>query len=205
MVTSSSSKRAVSDERPTPQSLARWLSILLHPFVSVGLMVGTVAAARQSTGDAIRTVGIVAACTILPLMFLMVRQVRRGAWDNVDASNRVERPVLYLVGAVGIVALLGLVLAMRTQSFLIRGVVATLAMMAVCAAVTRWIKVSLHMAFAALAATVLSLMRSPVGYGLMLALPLLVWARLALGRHSPGEVALGTIIGAAAGAAMFYL
>jgi membrane-associated phospholipid phosphatase len=205
MVTSWLSKRAVGDERPGWRSLARWLSIIFHPFVMMGLMVGTVAAARQTAGEAFRTVAIVAAFTILPLMLLMVRQVRLGAWDNVDASNRAERPVLYLVGAVGISALLVVVLILRTQPFLIRGVVATLAMVAVSAAATKWIKVSLHMAFATLAATTLALMRSPVGYGLLLVLPPLVWSRVTLGRHSPGEVAAGTVIGAAAGAAIHYL
>jgi membrane-associated phospholipid phosphatase len=65
--------------------------------------------------------------------------------------------------------------------------------------------VSLHMAFAALAATGLALMRSPTGYALLLALPVLMWSRLTLERHSPVEVALGTIIGAAAGVALHYL
>jgi membrane-associated phospholipid phosphatase len=78
-------------------------------------------------------------------------------------------------------------------------------MLAVCAIATRWIKVSLHMAFATLAATALSLVRSPVGYLLLLALPPLVWARLTLQRHTLVEVALGTVIGAAAGIALHYL
>ena len=60
-------------------------------------------------------------------------------------------------------------------------------MMAVSAAATRWIKVSLHMAFAALAATALALMRSPIGYALLLALPALGWSRLVLQRHTPLE------------------
>ncbi len=205
MVTSWSSKRAVSDDRQAVRSLARWLSVIFHPFVTMGLMVGTAAAARETAGEVFQTVALVAACTFLPLLLLMVRQVRRGAWDNVDASNRAERPVLYLVGAVGIGALLILVLILRAHSFMIRGVVATLAMVTVCAAATRWIKVSLHMAFATLAATTLALMRSPVGFGLLLVLPLLVWSRLELGRHSAHELAWGTVIGAAAGAAIHYV
>jgi membrane-associated phospholipid phosphatase len=46
---------------------------------------------------------------------------------------------------------------------------------------------------------------SPVGYALMLALPAIAWARLVLQRHTPLEVALGTLIGAGAGAAIHYL
>ena len=184
---------------------ARWLSIVFHPFVMVGVMAGAAAAARQTRGEAARSVGTVVVFTIVPLAVLMWRQVRRGRWDNVDASNRAERPILFIVGGAGVFALLVYVLATPQQSFMVRGVGATLGLLAVSALATRWIKVSLHMAFAALAATALALLRSPIGYFLLLALPALVWSRLILSRHTPLEVALGTIIGACAGAALHYL
>ncbi len=185
--------------------MAHWISVLFHPFVMVGVMVGAAAAARQSAGEALRSVATVALFTIVPLAVLMWRQVRRGRWQNADASNRAERPILYIVGGIALVALLAYLLLLRPRSFMVRGVVATFGMMAVCAVATRWIKVSLHMAFATLAATALAFMRSPAGYALLLALPVLMWSRLTLERHSPVEVALGTIIGAAAGAALHYL
>jgi hypothetical protein len=185
--------------------MARSISILFHPFVMVGVMVGVAAAARQAPGEAMRSVGVVALFTIVPLAVLMWRQVRGGQWENVDASNRAERPVLYVVGGLALVALLAYLLLIRPQSFLVRGVAVTLGMMAVSAVATRWIKVSLHMAFATLAATALTLMRAPLGYGLLLALPAIVWSRLTLERHTPLEVALGMGIGAGAGLAMYYL
>jgi uncharacterized membrane protein YfcA len=183
---------------------ARWLSIVAHPFVMVGVMVGTAVAARRTPGEALRTVAIVVLVTIVPVLILMRRKVRSGAWENADASNRRERPILYLVGALGLVGLLAYLTVFRPQHFMIRGLVATLGMFAACAVATRWIKVSLHMAFAALAATALSLMGSAVGYLLVAMLPALAWARLALSRHTPLELALGTIVGTAAGVAIHY-
>jgi hypothetical protein len=185
--------------------IARWLSIVFHPFVMVGVMVGVAAAATQTGGEAARSVGLVMLFTIVPLGVLMWRQVRRGKWENADASNRAERPILYIFLGIALVTLLAYLLLLRPQSFMVRGVVATCGMMAVCAAVTRWVKVSLHMAFAALAAIALALMRSPVGYALLLALPAILWSRLTLQRHTPLEAILGTIIGAGAGAAIHYL
>jgi hypothetical protein len=185
--------------------MARWLSIIFHPFVMVSVMAGSAAAARQTRGDALRTVGLVVLFTIVPTAALMWRQVRRGHWKNVDASNRAERPILYVVCGIGLAVLLGYLLLMHPQSSMVRGVFATLVMLAVCAVATRWIKVSLHMAFATLAATALALMRAPVGYALMLGLPALVWSRLTLDRHTRAEVALGTIIGAGTAAAIHYL
>ena len=184
--------------------IARCLSIIFHPFVMVGVMVATAAAERQTPGEALRTVSIVVLFTIVPLAILMVRQVRRGAWDNADASNRSERPILYVVGGAALLSLLAYLVVLRPQSFMVRGALVTLGMMACCGFLTRWIKVSLHMAFATLAATALVLTRSPVGYALLMALPALLWSRLTLERHTLPEVALGTIIGAAAGAALHY-
>ena len=178
---------------------ARWLSIVFHPFVMVGVMVGAAAAARQTRGEAVRSVGVVMLFTIVPLAVLMWRQVRRGKWENADASNRADRPMLYIVGGIALVALLAYLLLLRPQSFMVRGVVATFGMMAVCAGATRWIKVSLHMAFATLAAAALALARSPIGYVLLLALPAIAWSRLTLQRHTPLEVTLGATIGAGAG------
>jgi hypothetical protein len=185
--------------------VARWISIIFHPFVMVGVMVGTAAAARQGPEGALRAVAVVVLFTVVPLAVLMWRQVWLGRWENADASNRTERPILYLVGGAALLALLAHLLLAGPQSFMIRGVVATLGMVAACALATRWVKVSLHMAFATLAATALALMRSPIGYALLLALPPLVWSRLTLQRHTALELALGTIIGAGAGVAIHYL
>jgi len=185
--------------------VARWLSVLAHPFVMVGIMVGVAAAARQPAGEALRSVVLVVVFTVVPLLALMVRQVRRGAWENADASNRAERPALYLTGGVALVVLLGYVTVFRPQPFLVRGVVGTLTMLAVCAVAMWWTKVSLHMALGALAAVVLTLMGSRIGYALVLLLPMLAWARLTLNRHQPFEVFSGAIIGAVAGTGIHYL
>jgi apolipoprotein N-acyltransferase len=145
---------------------------------------------------------IVGAFTIIPLVVLMVRQVRAGAWKNVDASNISERPSLYAVGGLGSIALLVYLLLAQPTSFLIRGSAGFLMMFAVCALATRWIKVSLHMAFAALAATTLLLIGSPAGWVLLPFVPALAWSRLALQRHRPVEVVLGAVIGILTGIAM---
>ena len=185
--------------------IARRLSILLHPFVMIGAMAGAVAGGRPPRAEGLHSLATVVVFTIAPLTILMWRQVRLGRWETADASNRSERPILYAAAGVAVVALLAYLLAMRPQSFMVRGVAATLGMMAVCAALTRWGKVSLHMAFATLAAITLTVLQSPVGYVLVLTLPALVWSRLTLQRHTWLEVALGAIIGAATGVAIHYL
>ena len=180
-------------------TLARWVSVLAHPFVMVALMVLGAALRLGTPAEAARTVGIVILLTLVPVAVLMLRQVRSGRWANVDASSRAERPVLFLVGMAGLAALLVYSLAFRPQSFLLRGGIVTLAMVAACAAATRWLKVSLHMAFGALATTTLVLLGSAIGWALVPTLPLLAWSRLRLGRHDRGEVVAGALAGVVSG------
>lgn len=181
------------------------MSIVGHPFVLTVVMVLGAALHFGTPREAARTALLVALIALLPIAALMVRQVRRGSWTNLDASNSAERPLLFGVGIGALAALLGAVLVLRPGSFLIRGAAGVLIMLAVCAVATRWVKVSLHMAFGALAATTLLFVGSPAGWALLAALPALAWSRLALGRHRPAEVLMGLLVGVAFGYAICRL
>lgn len=179
--------------------VARWVSILGHPFALSMVLVLAVALRLSPPREAIKTLLLVALIALVPVAALMVRQVRSGSWSNVDASNRAERPLLFAVGIAALAILLGAVFVFRPGSFLVRGGLGVLIMLAICAAATRWVKVSLHMAFGAFATTTLLLLGSPVGWVLLAVMPALAWSRLALKRHAPVEVALGLLVGTAMG------
>jgi membrane-associated phospholipid phosphatase len=179
-------------------TLARSVSIVLHPFVTTLALAWSIES-RLGSVAALRTVLTVAALFILPLVLLTARQVRYGRWTTVDASHPGERPALFWVGGIGLLLLLAFFIATRPDTPLVTGTAGVLAMLAVCAGLTRWVKVSLHMAAAAMAAFVLIPLGLPVGWILAAMLPLLAWSRVALERHSWSEVALGTAIGATTG------
>jgi hypothetical protein len=95
--------------------LARWISIVAHPFAMIALLVA-VPAMRQSSGHAVQSVLLVA-LIVIPIAVLMFRQVRCGRWSNVDASNPSERPVLFVVALAGLLLrLVGYVLRTRIGS-----------------------------------------------------------------------------------------
>jgi hypothetical protein len=162
------------------------------------LLVGAVEA-RRGPAAAARAVATVAVLFVLPVAVLIVRQTRRGAWSTVDASNPRERPLLYLVGGAGLVALFGFLLATQPATPLLRGAAGTLGMLAVCAVATRWVKISLHVAVAALASAILLERGMILGWLLAALVPVLAWARVAMSRHRWIEVVLGMAVGAAAG------
>jgi hypothetical protein len=185
-------------------AVARWVSIGGHPFAMTMVLVLGAALHYGTPREALRALLLVTLFALFPVAALMVRQVRRGSWTNVDASNRAERPLLFAVSIVALAALLGAVLVLRPGSFLIRGAAGVLAMLAVCAAATRWVKVSLHMAFGALATTTLLALGSPLGWVLLAVMPALAWSRLALKRHRPAEVAIGLLVGIAFACAISF-
>ena len=102
------------------KQLARWVSILAHPFVMVALLVA-VPAMRQSSGNVVQSVLLVIIAVVVPIAVLMFLQVRRGRWSNVDASKPSERPILFMVALAGLVAALVWLLLNDPQSFLVRG------------------------------------------------------------------------------------
>lgn len=183
---------------------ARWVSILAHPFVMVALLVG-VPAMRQSSGTAVQSVLLVVIAVVVPIAVLMFRQVRRERWSNVDASKPSERPVLFRVALAGLAAALGWLLLNDPQSFLVRGILVVAAFLLLAAVLTRWIKLSLHVAFAALTATTLFLLGSPLGCALIAVVPVVFWSRIALARHRVHELLLGLGLGVLTGIALVRL
>jgi hypothetical protein len=186
------------------KQLARWVSILGHPFVMIALLVA-VPAVRQSSGHALQSVLLVVITVLAPVAVLMFLQVRRGRWSNIDASNVWERPALFVVAIAGLVIALGWLRLKDPQSFLVRGMLVIAVFLFVAALLTRWVKLSLHVSFAALTATALSLRGSWVGYALMAVVPLLFWSRVILQRHRFHEVVIGLVLGILTGVVLVQL
>ncbi|MDO5505959.1 MAG: hypothetical protein Q4F49_06680 [Pseudoxanthomonas suwonensis] len=171
--------------------LARAVSIVLHPF-AVFAVSGLFATARLAPQQLPRAgVGLLLAIVCVGLYIRW--RYRRGDWQTVDASDRRDRPALYLL-------LLGVGLALGAWlggwgSPIGRGVGMVTVMLAIAAVLNRWIKLSLHAACLGFAVPVLWGF-SPVAGGVAAALlPLLGWSRLALRRHRLDEVVGGAGLG----------
>jgi signal transduction histidine kinase len=130
-----------------------------------------VPAMRRSTGTAVRSVLLVVIAVVVPIAVLMFRQVAALAW----------------------------LLLTDSQSFLVRGMLVVAGFLLLAALLTRWIKLSLHVAFAALTATALCLLGSPVGYALIAVVAAVFWSRMALARHSIRELLVGVALGVLTG------
>ena len=179
---------------------ARALSIVGHPAL---LMPAAVAVAASGADAPPRLLPValgtaVAVAVVVGLYSLW--QVRAGRWAHVDASQPRERHQLNLFLA----ALLGgaavLLWTAGQPPPVALGPLLAAGLVLLAHALRRWLKVSLHAAFAVFAAALVW-----PHLGLTLGLALLAvgvaWSRLALQRHTRAEVLLGLLFGAAGGAA----
>jgi cell division protein FtsW (lipid II flippase) len=171
--------------------LARAFSLAGHPFLVIPLLIG--ATTRNPTWTA-----VVAAVTVLPMVFVTARNVRRGSWTDFDVSSRKQRPGLYFV-AFPLVAVTALILAfMDASPALLRGFAAAGLMLAAGMAANRWLKVSMHMmcgGFTAVAVGQLYPWTAPL---LVLFFAAVGWSRRRLERHTWPEIAVGATLGVVA-------
>ncbi len=180
--------------------LARAVSIAGHPAILLPLATW-LALVLHAPGErsVLSIVAIPAAIAVLGVVYTLV-QVRRGRWAHVDASGKQERRDLNrLLGfALPVAALIAWLVGARIQVSIALLVAAGVVLLG--AGLARWIKLSLHVAFAVFAAALLWPAWPWVACGLLLA-GLVAWSRLALARHTPIEVVLGFPVGALAGVA----
>jgi hypothetical protein len=172
--------------------LARTLSIAGHPFLLIPLMVAV--ATRNWRWSA-----AVAAGTILPLLAIALRNVRRGHWSDADVSRPDQRSGLYRA-AFPLLALSTLILYfLGAGPSMMRGMAAAAVMMGIGWAATPYLKISLHLMCAAYCAAVLIRLYPCSALILLPLLPALAWSRHHLDRHTWTELVVGAVVGGAAG------
>jgi hypothetical protein len=182
---------------------ARALSVVGHPALLMPVAVVWAAALKNAAPDvlhaAVAACGVVVACVAL----YSGVQVRAGRWQHVDASVPHERRqlngflALLLFGVAG-----GLWWGCQPWPVAL-GLALGGAVVVFASLLRRWLKLSLHAAFALFAAVLLWPQWMAVLGGLALAAGV-SWSRLVLRRHTLAEVVAGLLAGAAAGVA-FHL
>lgn len=181
--------------------VAEWISTVAHPLVLVAVLFGTAAATRFPSAGAVALIVAFLGLAIVPVVFFLRGRVRGGRWKDTDASLPAERKELLrasllIAGATGVLLLA--TPRLRTMAY---GAVAAMAIFAVASIANRWMRISLHVAFATFVAVGLSAFVRPWPAVLLILLPVIVaWARLTLARHTIAEVLLGAMLGFVAGA-----
>lgn len=192
--------RATVTTTTASTTVARALSVIGHPAL---LMPAAVAGSAAANGAPPRVLhlGLAAALTIaLCVIAFSLVQVRAGRWSHVDASVPRERSQLNVVLCVLLFGAAGLLWWSGQPRLLSLGLGLGGAMVVAAQLLRRWLKLSLHTAFAMFAAALWWPNAGGAAVVLLLAAAV-SWSRLALRRHTGAEVAAGLLAGAAAGSA----
>jgi hypothetical protein len=180
--------------------IARWISIVGHPFTSVVLLVATASWKLHGGNHALRTTGIVVAGMLVPLGLFIWNRYSSGHWETVDASARADRPALYTAAFLLLIPVGTYFILRERGTEMVRGLASVAILIGILAGLNRWIKLSVHLTIATFATVIIARLTIPFGLALLFFLPFLAWSRLILSRHSLGEVnggfALGFIIAA---------
>lgn len=174
---------------------ARFFSIAGHPFVALPAAVYVTSLMNDGdSGSGLRLLvlfGVVAVVIVIG--------IRTGRFNNFDVSERDRRPRFYAL-LTSAVFVFGFWQRDQPQAF--RACMVAGALLLVCGVANRWVKVSLHSAFAMYAA---GLVAASSAVAALVTLPVcaaIAWSRVHLGRHRRSEVWLGLALGLVAGASL---
>ncbi len=170
----------------------------------IPIAVALATAARGAPAAVRRWTTAVAVALALCVVVYSWLRVRSGRWSHIDASAPEERGELNPFLAILLLGAAAALWVMGRRPQLAAGVAAAGALVIAAHGARRFLKVSLHCAFATFAAV----LPWPNGAAVLVLLAVaaaVAWSRLALDRHTPREVVVGSLAGAAAGLAFQLL
>ena len=190
----------------TRKQIANLTSNILNPF-SVSLIIILLLSfeSTYTTLDALKWSLILIAVSILPVFSVVVYLARNSRLDGIFTSVRKQRTKIYLLA--GVCAVVGgVIITYLDAPLVLRATfVAGLSAVVVFMCVNLLWKISLHIAFVTASATILVILYGLIGAVSVVFLPLVAWARIESGHHSPAQVATGATLAAVIVVVTFYL
>ncbi len=190
----------------TRKKIAKLTSNILNPFtVGLATILFLSFESTSSTVDALKWALILIAVGMLPVFLVMLYLARKGKLDSIFTSVRQQRTGVYLVAAVCAVAGGVIITCLGAPSVLRATFVAGLSAVIVFMVINLWWKISLHIAFVTASATVLIILYGYMGAIGLVLLPLMAWARVEVGQHTPAQVAAGAFLAMVITVVVFYI
>lgn len=178
--------------------VARLITELLAPIVLIFVLLIVVAV--HSTGSVVRglELGLVAAFFAGGLPYtVLIYGLRRGRLGDRHLKRRQERPALMLFGLISVTCGYFVMRWLDAPGELVALVVAMVAGVAVALAVSLFWKISVHTACVAGSVAVLAILVRPAALALAPLIVATAWARVTLRDHTPAQVLVGALVGAA--------
>ncbi|HEU5437936.1 MAG TPA: hypothetical protein VFU88_01505 [Ktedonobacterales bacterium] len=181
------------------EETARLISAIIHPVLFPLLVLGITlyVNSARSLSETLRDLVLALVLTTLPIALLVGLQVLRGKWTDLDVSVRRQRYALYPFGIACMAALALAYARLHAPQVAVQSAVALMLANIINGLVNFGYKVSAHATGAAASATLLWLAVPVVTLALAATVATLAvgWSRVALHRHTRGQVVLGWAVG----------
>lgn len=180
-------------------SIARIISIVGHPLITVPLITGIILIQLEGNTTGLKSLGILLALSILPATIWMYVKSRKGSYTNFDVSNQKQRSSLFVFILVLLTLTTILLYVTDQPNYLNLGVLIATCLITISFFVNYSIKSSLHVSLNTYMALSLSLLNISVAIGLFVFTIIIGWSRIVLKRHTFTEVCIGLLLGIVAG------
>ena len=184
--------------------LAKYISIVGHPFVTFSFFVIIVMFATEEFYKALLITFLLEGCLIIPNVIRNYIKTRKGEYTNFDVSVRTQRHSMYLF-AMPLMLIITAVLFYTGQSMnLCLGVLCGLILLLASFIVNFFVKCSMHVALTIYLAFLIIPLNTMVGIIIIVFTGFIGWSRVELKRHTTKEVYVGAIIGFIIGFFMLF-
>ena len=177
------------------QKIAKIISVIGHPLLTIPLFVAIMMFAFEDIEKALVNSALIIACIFLPLCLRMYFKSKIGTYTNFDVSDRIQRKTLFtfIIPIMIVVTIISFITS-PDSNFSISVLFGTI--LVIISQITNlFIKSSLHVSLNIYLAALATTADLRIGIAILLLTGLIAWSRIALGRHTRKEVALGYIIG----------
>ena len=188
--------------RSSIQRVAFVFSTLGNPLLTSAFLLSAACLRFVNSARAMQVLSALVVLLLLPIALWNLGRVRSGHYSDFDVSRREDRSTLYpLIVGLPLLAAFTLFLTGQPRSLWF-GMLCASIMTSIAASVNRWIKISLHAAFAFFCAVAVArLSMAWVAPAVVFAV-LVACSRFILKRHTVSELVLGTGLGLGAGTAL---
>ena len=179
---------------------------ILNPFLLSCIVLVLLALESTATAaEAVKWALICLALSVFPVFAVVIYLVRRKKLDGIFIKTRRQRSGIYIL-AIGCAIIGCIVLALlEAPDLLLATFVSGLSAVLLYMVINLYWKISLHTAFITASVTVLIIVYGGAAAGAVVLVPLVAWARVALGLHTRAQVAVGALLSLAIVTLVFYL
>jgi len=185
--------------------IASLTSNILNPFlVSMAVIFLLSFESTASVADGVKWSLILIGVTILPVFLVILYLVHTDKITGIFIRIRRQRNQVYVLATLCTVAGCLVLYFLEAPLLLVAAIVATLSSVVVFMVINFQWKISLHTAFAAGSATVLTLVYGAAGALAAIMVPPIAWSRIELEQHTVWQAVVGALLAAVIVVVVFH-